>query len=142
MAQCKALCVRSHANLHLCLTQKSIKCTWPRQAPMQGDPMQPILHLLALGAHWGDCHSRWVDWHSRWVDLHSCWVCKAFRYQHLGIGNTKVSRWGVLPNAKPQREGVRIAVEYRLYMCDRYHRRSSTLRLYSRDFRHYIILVT
>ena len=36
---------------------------------------------------------------------------RVFRYQHVGIGNAK------LPNARPQREGVGFAVEYRLMIC-------------------------
>ena len=38
-----------------------------------------------------------------------------FRYQHVGIGNAKSLCWG-LPNARPRREGVGVAVEYRLYI--------------------------
>ena len=38
---------------------------------------------------------------------------RLFRYQHVGIGKVK-NRCAGGPNARPKREGVHVAVEYRL----------------------------
>ena len=35
----------------------NMKCTWPMQPPMRGDPTEPIFHLAALGSHWVCGHS-------------------------------------------------------------------------------------
>ena len=52
-----------------------------------GDPTQPIFHGLALGF----C-VRWRKfWNSR---LGVMQISSVFRYQHVGIGITKFSRWG------------------------------------------------
>ena len=78
----------------------NMTATWPTRAPTQGDPMQPIFHLLALGLTLGIIGSRWACQALRWVQRESLVLVV------LPNGNTT--------NAKPHHEGVRIVVEYRL----------------------------
>ena len=68
-----------------------MKSTWPtRTKPLCIQP-----ELYPTGSHWG-----------------SCWVCQALRrftrllgYQHVSIGNAKVSRWGYCPTRSPYLKG-------------------------------------
>ena len=46
-----------------------------------------------------------------WVHV---WPSRIFGYQHVGVGTMKCFCWRVIPNARPQREGFRVLVEYRL----------------------------
>ena len=48
------------------------------RAPTQGDPTEPIFHLLASGVTLGRRGLHWVNWGSWWIDT-------PFEYQHLGI---------------------------------------------------------
>ena len=75
-----------------------MKCTWPMQKFCVVDPTQPIFHWLALGFCIGGN-----------ANIMFCVGGDAnfsiFRYQHVGIPNTKVSRWGYYPKRTPNARG-------------------------------------
>ena len=63
-------------------------------------------------SRWVSYASCWVSYASRWVSYASCWVSEPFGYQYVGIGNVKCLCLGYSPT-RPQREQIRVAVEYR-----------------------------
>ena len=81
-----------------------MKSTWPTQCQRES-----IFQLLAFGVALGI--------------IGSCWACQALRCVCQSLRWVRQAFWiyrqceslalGVLPNAKPQREGVCIVVEYR-----------------------------
>ena len=66
----------------------NMKSTWPTQKNCIGDPTLPIFHLLTLGVGIGGNAS-----------------FSAFRYQHVGIPNAKLWRWGCEPSPGPNANG-------------------------------------
>ena len=74
---------------------------------MPGNPTHTIFHGLALGV--------WVGGNSNFMFcIGGNTNLSVFRYQHVGIGNAKLWRWGSKANARTQREWFCVAVEYRL----------------------------
>ena len=80
-----------------------MKCAWPTQDPMPGDPMQTIFHWLALGV----CLGGNANFMFRVGGNANFSV---FRYQHVGIPN----RVGGLDQRKAPTREFCISVEYRL----------------------------
>ena len=76
----------------------NMKSTWPTPAPRDGDPVRPIFHLLALGVGVGGNTSFSVP-----VGGHTNF--SVFRYQHVGIPNTKLCRWGSKSMRGPNANG-------------------------------------
>ena len=72
------------------INTKNMKCTWPTQAPTQGDPTRPIFHWLALGAP-GFAVAAPV---SRWVHRGLRWVRRGFGYQHVYVSPVRNGRVG------------------------------------------------
>ena len=69
-------------------------------SPNAKDPTQPIFHWLRLGSHWVCRGQRWVR--------------KAFQIPTCWYPQREILALGVQANARPQRYGISIAVEYRL----------------------------
>ena len=76
------------------INTNNMKCTWPKPAPCVWDPTPPIFHLLALGVGVGGNAN-----FSICVGANAKF--NAFRYQHVGIPNAKLWRWGSEPTPGP-----------------------------------------
>ena len=89
------------------MSTNNMKCTWPIQIFCISDSTQPIFHWLALGFCVGGN-----------ANLIFCVGGAAnfsvFRYQHVGISNTKLWCWRSQPMPGPNTNGFCVAVEYRL----------------------------
>ena len=71
--------------------------------PTLAYPTQTIFHWLALGPPgW-----LWKALRRMCKGLHRVYKasCRVFRYQHVGIGNTKWWRWGYKPTRRPNTNG-------------------------------------
>ena len=82
--------------------------TWPTREFFIGDPTPPIIHLLALGVGVGGNAN-----------------FRVFRYQHVGIGNAKLWRWGSKPTRGPNANGF--ALQWNTGYSLIYHNRSYSL---------------
>ena len=91
----------------------NMKCIWPTQAPMPGDPTPPILHLLALGQHW-------VRWDKRWV-------CEAFQMPIYWYRQRKKSMSGGLHNTRALRWNIGFSVQ--ILCAPRAHRTSNCTKI-------------
>ena len=83
-----------------------VTSTWPTQEFCVGDPMPPISHWPALGF----CVGGNTNFMFRFGGNANFSI---FRYQHVGIPNSKLWRWGSKPT--PGHEWFCVAVEYRLH---------------------------
>ena len=90
-------CLRWLPNTNRIGTNK-MKSTWPTQAPTRGDPTNHI-PPARVGGHVG----------SVVICVGSFGVCvgstRLLGYQHVGIGNANVSRWGYYPMRNPNTGG-------------------------------------
>ena len=75
-----------------------MKSTWPMPGPRVGDPTPPIFHLLELEVGIGGN----ANFSVRVVGNANFSV---FRYQHVGIPNTKLWRWGSKLTQGPNANG-------------------------------------
>ena len=80
------------------INKKSTKCTWPTQAPTQGNPTQPIFHWLALGAPGFALGAPGFALGPQGFALgaQGFWIPTC-----IGIPNAKWSRWGSNPMRRP-----------------------------------------
>ena len=80
------------------INTKNMKCTWPMPAPRVGDPTPSIVHLLASGVGvGGNTNFSVCIWGN--TDF------SVSRYQHVGIPNAKLWRWGSKPTQGPNANG-------------------------------------
>ena len=81
---------RAHIPLETEMDTNNMKSTRPMPAPCIGDPTPPTFYLLALGVgvRGNDNVSVRVRGNANF---------SVFRYQHVGIPNAKLWRWGSKP---------------------------------------------
>ena len=82
------------------MSTNNMKCTWPMREFCVGDPTQPIFHWLVLGF----CIDGIANFMFRVGGTPNFSV---FRYQHVGIPNAKLWRWGSKPVRGPNANGLR-----------------------------------
>ena len=92
------------------LEVKNMKSSCPMPAPRVRDPTPPISHLLALGVGVGGNANFSVR-----VGGNANFI--SFRYQHVGIPNAKLWRWGSKPTQGPNANGFALQWNIGLRLC-------------------------
>ena len=78
------------------ISTNNMKSTWPMPEFCVGELTRPIFHLFTLGV----CIGGNTNFS---VCVGGSANVSAFRYQHLGIPNAKLSLWGYCPTDGPTR---------------------------------------
>ena len=86
-----------------------MKCAWSKRKFCIGDPTQPIFYWLALGFCVGGNTSLMFCVGSNenfMFRIGGNENFRVFRYQHVGKGNAKSSRWGCYSMPDPNAKGL------------------------------------